>query len=81
MKQAGERQADAWRAGLAIGAAVEAVIRVRAPWSRQVVSDDDKRNLALAVAMGVLHGCCGPNGDFTDAQRRAAWVARKRLVG
>ena len=74
MKQAGERQADAWRAGLAIGAAVEAVIQ-----AGRSSSDDDKRNLALAVAMGVLHGCCGPNGDFTDAQRRAAWNARKRL--
>ena len=68
--KAGEQQADAWRAGLAIGAAVEAVIRVRAPWSRQAVSDDDKRNLALAVAMGVLHGCCGPNGDFSSEPRK-----------
>ena len=55
---------DAWRAGLAIGAAVEAVIMVG-----RSASDNEKRDLALAVAMGVLHGCCGPNGDFTSEYR------------
>lgn len=33
------------------------------------INDRDKRNLALAVAMGVLHGCCGPNGDFSADYR------------
>jgi hypothetical protein len=58
------KQNDVWRAGLAIGAAVEAVIVLG-----RSMSDADKRDTALAVAMGVLHGCCGPNGDFTSEHR------------
>lgn len=62
--KSGEQQADAWRAGLAIGAAVEIIIMLG-----RSASDRDKRDTALAVAMGVLHGCCGPNGDFTSEHR------------
>ena len=53
--------ADDVRMGLALGAAVEVVIQVG-----RSMSDQAKRDTALAVAMGVLHGCCGPNGDFTS---------------
>ena len=52
---------DFWRAGLAIGAAVEIVIAIG-----RSMSDQAKRDTALAIAMGVMHGCCGPNGDFTS---------------
>lgn len=55
---------DAILAGLALGTVTEALINVGGS-----ISDRDKRNLALAVAMGVLHGCCGPNGDFSADYR------------
>lgn len=64
MSKRGDPQSDAWRAGLAIGAAVETVIMLG-----RSMSDQAKRDTALAVAMGVLHGCCGPNGDFTSQHR------------
>ena len=60
----GDQNADNVRMGLAFGATVEAVILVG-----RSCSDQDKRNLALAVAMGVMHGCCGPNGDFSNDYR------------
>jgi hypothetical protein len=60
----GESGSDAVRMGLALGAAVEAVIM-----SGRQASDQSKRDLAMAIAMGILHGCCGPNGDFLSAHR------------
>lgn len=55
---------DAVRMGLALGASVEMVIQVG-----RSMSDQAKRDMALSIAMGILHGCCGPNGDFTSDYR------------
>lgn len=57
---------DAIRIGLAFTVAVESTFHIR-PYR----SDDTKRNEAMALAMGILHGCCGPNGDFTGDYRGA----------
>jgi hypothetical protein len=38
-------------------------------------------NAEMAIAMGILHGCCGPNGDFTSVYRArdaAAPAGRRR---
>lgn len=66
--------AEAVRMGLALGAAVETVIQVG-----RSMSDQAKRDTALAIAMGVLHGCCGPNGDFTAAYRPTGRVPERRI--
>ena len=29
-------------------------------------------NEAMAIAIGILHGCCGPNGDFSSDYRPVA---------
>lgn len=29
----------------------------------------DAADAAMAIALGILHGCCGPNGDFTASYR------------
>jgi len=60
----GQKGADDVRMGLALGVAVETVIGIG-----RAASDESKRNTALAVAMGVMHGCCGPNGDFSSEYR------------
>lgn len=59
-----DERADAVRMGLALVVAVEVVIRIR-----RAASDDEKRDAAMGAAMGVLHGCCGPNGDFSSIPR------------
>lgn len=61
---AGSSVPDAILSGLAIGAVTEYLIS-----AGRAVPDKDKRHAALAIAMGVLHGCCGPNGDFTSESR------------
>ena len=51
MKQAGERQADAWRAGLAIGAAVEAVIQAGSLIEATTTSETSRWRLPWASCM------------------------------
>ncbi len=59
------RKDDAVTAALAGAAAMRECLRN--------VPEAQKRstaNRAMAIAMGILHDCCGPNGDFTSEPRR-----------
>jgi hypothetical protein len=46
-------------------ASLNHVINRFVPEARRQAARDE----AMAIALGVLGGCCGPNGDFTQASR------------
>lgn len=64
MPRRGDAAAEAVAIGLAIGFITEVLIA-----HGRSISDQSRRDMTLAIAMGVIHGCCGPNGDFTANYR------------
>ena len=59
-----KRRDEGMLAAIAVTVALDALLR-RVP----AVSRETARCEALGIAMGILHGCCGPNGDFSGEYR------------
>jgi len=58
---------ETWRMGIATSAAMQSLLRRIPHASREAASNE-----AEAIAMGILHGCCGPNGDFSSDYKAPA---------
>ena len=58
------RKPESLLASVALVVVSESLLR-RIPAARR----ENARREALAYSMGILHGCCGPNGDFTGDYR------------
>jgi hypothetical protein len=63
------RYDDPLLATVAVTVAAQAIM-CRVPASQRQTTRDE----FVAIAMGILHGCCGPNGDFTASYRPTAVI-------